>query len=103
MFRLRSKVSVAVREDRGGFAVFGAPAAAALGLAGAPGTTVSEAEDVRFVDPRTIRLGGRWIGAPDAVIGRLAAEGIAEAPFAEYDRIRIALGVPDGTRDMEPE
>src|SRR5690606_22112299 len=32
MFRLRSKVSVAVREDRGVFAVFGASAAAALGL-----------------------------------------------------------------------
>ena len=36
-------------------------------------------------------------------MGGLVAAGVAEGDFAAYDRHRLALGVPDGSRDLVPE
>jgi hypothetical protein len=33
----------------------------------------------------------------------LAGLGLAEADFAQWDRHRLALGIPDGSRDLVPE
>jgi folate-binding protein YgfZ len=33
----------------------------------------------------------------------LAAAGLSEADFAEYDRLRLSFGVPDGSRDLVVE
>lgn len=44
-------------------------------------------------DPRHLQLGHRTFIKPD----------IDEQPFTVWDRLRITLGVPDGSRDMEVE
>lgn len=75
MYRLRAKVEIAARSDLAVYAAWGegpAPAHAAT-------------------DPRLPALGARWI-APAG----LAATATPE----DYDAHRLALGVPDGSRDI---
>ncbi len=78
-FRLRSKVEIVDRSDA--FAVYvawGAPSVAPTGW---------------VADPRLTGAGWR----------RLASAPIAtNADAADWDRHRLALGLPDGSRDLEP-
>ena len=75
-YRLRAQVTLSVEENVPVYAVFG----------GAPRPG--------YPDPRHEALGWRSLTRP---------EGLPEKPFAEWDRRRIALAVPDGSRDMVPE
>jgi folate-binding protein YgfZ len=91
MYTLRSKVTV---EDRSAAtevaALFGADAGKVLPVAGA----------TAFVDPRLPELGVRVL-APAGKMSSLL--GLAEAPIARYDALRLRLGVPDGSRDLTVE
>lgn len=73
-YRLRSKVQISVEEDHPVYAVFGD---GGIGLA----------------DPRHAGMGRRTFEKPD----------MEERAFEEWDRARIALCIPDGSRDMELE
>jgi hypothetical protein len=53
-----------------------------------------------LVDPRLAELGVRAILPRDALRPALVALGLAEADFAAWDRHRLALGIPDGSRDL---
>ncbi len=54
-------------------------------------------------DPRLERLGARiWLPQQHAEAFRTAHE-LTSAPLATYEQHRLALGVPDGRRDMTPE
>jgi folate-binding protein YgfZ len=102
MYKLRSKVSLAEAPDLAVVAAFGDGAAEALGLAAEPGAAAPFGGGIAFVDPRLARLGARlWL--PADRIGGLRERGFAERPFADYDRLRLELGVPDGSRDLEIE
>lgn len=94
MYTLRSKVVV---EDRSAAlevaAVFGDDASRALGLENA----------VTFTDPRLPTLGVRVIAAAGQAATLLSARGLSEAPLAAYDALRLPLGVPDGSRDLQVE
>ncbi|WP_289295882.1 folate-binding protein [uncultured Reyranella sp.] len=94
MYTLRSKVVV---EDRSAAlevaAVFGDDASRALGLENV----------VTFADPRLPTLGVRVIAAAGQAATLLAAHGLSEAPLAAYDALRLPLGVPDGSRDLQVE
>lgn len=74
--RLRSKVALSVEDEHTVYALIGARPANAL------------------PDPRHADMGYRSFIKPD---------GMTEQPFAVWDRHRIALTVPDGSRDMEVE
>ena len=91
MYTLRSKVTV---EDRSEAievaAVFGSGADRVVPVAGA----------TAFVDPRLPELGVRVL-APAGQTARLL--GLAEAPVADYEALRLRLGVPDGSRDLPVE
>ena len=91
MYTLRSKAAV---EDRSAAlevaVVFGGDVSKALALDGA----------VSFIDPRLEALGVRVIAPAGQAAALLAACGFAEAPLAAYDSLRLALGVPDGSRDL---
>ena len=88
MYTLRSKVTV---EDRSAgmevAVVFGAEAEKVLPVAGA----------TAFVDPRLPELGVRVL-APAGQAAALLR--LPEAPLAEYEALRLRLGVPDGSRDL---
>jgi folate-binding protein YgfZ len=102
MYRLRAKVEIAERPELGVAAVFGDGALPALGLPDEPGAVRPFEDGVALVDPRLSKLGARAI-ADRSLLSRLAASALAEADFAVYDRHRIELGVPDGSRDLIPE
>ncbi len=76
LYKLRSKVQISVEEHNPVYAVYGAQT------------------DTEFMDPRHPALGWRSFQKP---------ENTEERDFEEWDRLRIELGVPDGSRDMEVE
>ncbi|MBA4096399.1 MAG: folate-binding protein [Rhodospirillum sp.] len=105
MYRLRSKVAIADADaDWCGAVLFGDGAAAAVGLGGEAGSATALGGGVVYVDPRLPDLGVRLIlpraTAHSALTGLNATE---DADGAAYHQRRIALGVPDATRDLTPE
>jgi folate-binding protein YgfZ len=103
MYRLRAKVTLDERSDLAVAAVFGTDATAALGLPSEPGAARAFGTGVAFVDPRLPALGARAILPRDEAKALFADAGISEAEFDGYDRLRLSLGIPDGTRDLVPE
>ncbi len=93
MYRLRAKVAIEDGFDLEVHAVIGDGAAAAAARLG---------RGLSFPDPRIEGLGARVIIAP-ADRGALAAAGLRPAARADYDGLRIRLGVPDGSRDLVSE
>src|SRR4051794_568630 len=102
MYRLRAKIEITERLELGVAAIFGEDAFPALGLSGEPGAVRPFEDGVVLVDPRLAALGARAI-ADRLRLARFAESGVTEADFAAYDRHRLALGVPDGSRDLVPE
>ncbi len=70
MYRLRKDVQISVEERNDVYAIFGSP----IGL----------------LDPRHPEMGSRSFEKPD----------LPEKPFKEWDKRRIALTIPDGSRDF---
>jgi folate-binding protein YgfZ len=103
LYKLRSKVALADASPR--FAVaaaFGKDASAILGLAG-EGAAKALAGGIAFVDPRLEALGLRFALPRETGFAALETAGFARADEAFYDSHRLALGVPDGSRDLAPE
>jgi tRNA-modifying protein YgfZ len=96
-YRLRAKVTLDERPDLTVAAVFGGTA---LGLPAEPGAARRLGDGVAFVDPRLAALGVRFILPRETMRDVLSEMGAAEADFAEYDRLRLSLGIPDGSRDL---
>ncbi|CAO3429785.1 CAF17-like 4Fe-4S cluster assembly/insertion protein YgfZ [Azospirillum doebereinerae] len=104
MYKLRSKIALEDRADRMRVAVaFGAGALEALGLPAEAGAAVAFGGGLAFTDPRLPALGARLFLPAVGLDGALEAAGLARRDVAEYDRLRLSLGVPDGSRDLIPE
>src|SRR5262249_37646125 len=104
IYRLRSKVALA--EASADFVVallYGADLAARFGLGDEPGAARPWEGGVVYIDPRLPELGARAI-LPRAQAGELLARvGLVPGEAADYDRLRLSLGVPDGSRDLPVE
>ena len=100
LYRLRAKVALDERPELAVAAVFGEAALAATGLSGESGAARPFASGVAFVDPRLAALGVRCILPRADIKQALRDAGLAEAGFPVYDRLRLALGIPDGSRDL---
>lgn len=88
MFRLRAKVELT--DLTGELSVF-----ARLDRAeGARGTVTPVPGGWQLVDPRHAGLGHRFL---------LPADTVATGDIADWDRARLALGIPDSSRDLIPE
>lgn len=94
MYRLRAKATIDDRPDLAVAAVFGAALPEDLGAVAPLG------DGIAFVDPRLAALGVRVIVPRDKIRAALDDAGAVEADFAEFDRLRLGLGVPDGSRDL---
>jgi folate-binding protein YgfZ len=102
MYRLRSKVTVAdVTADWTVAAAFGPGAHDAFGLPAARGAMAPFAGGLAAVDPRLAAMGVRAMLPRSAGDIPLEALGLRPGTREDYDRHRIGLGVPDGSRDME--
>ena len=73
---------------------------AALGLSREPGAARPLGSGAVFVDPRLASLGARAILPREEARALLTDAGLVEAEFDRYDRLRLSLGVPDGSRDL---
>ncbi len=104
VYRLRAKVDLAIDETIAVYAIIGEGSAAALGLPGEDaGRAMPFAGGVVFVDPRLAALGLRAMLAADAAADALAERGIARGDAADWDRLRLSLGIADGSRDLQIE
>jgi hypothetical protein len=101
LYRLRADV---VLEDLGpGWrvaALIGAGALRPLGLEPEPGQAIALGHGIAFTDPRLAAIGGRAILPSESAPATLEGQGLARAEAADYDRARLAAGLPDGSRDM---
>jgi folate-binding protein YgfZ len=103
IYRLRSKVTIDEKPALAVAAVFGEDALASLDLPSEPGVARVFDAGAAFVDPRLVDLGARCALPRERAKAALAAAGLGEAGVADYDRLRLRLGVPDGSRDLIPE
>ncbi len=104
LYKLRSKVTIEDRSaDFAVAALMGTGTLAALALPAGTGAARAVDGGTVFADPRHPAAGARAILPRQAIGATLAGLGFTEASPAAYDRERIALGLPDGSRDLEVE
>lgn len=105
-YKLRAKVQFAQVEGLEVAALFGPGAEARLGLPeNNPGAAMPFAggEGLAFTDPR-LPGAGAFVVVPTEKAGPLLEDaGFTAAEFSRWDAARIALGLPDGSRDIEVE
>jgi folate-binding protein YgfZ len=103
-YKLRAKVEMA---DAGGelsvFALLGEGACDALGLSDGTGAAAAFGGGIAYADPRIAAIGARAALPPGQAAEFLVAAGFKAGTAADYDRLRVSLGLPDGSRDMEVE
>lgn len=97
MYRLRAKVTLNERSDLAVAAVFGG---AVLDVPDGPGAARLFGDGCAMVDPRLTALGVRVVLPRARIREALSAAGATETDFGSYDRRRLELGVPDGSRDL---
>jgi folate-binding protein YgfZ len=99
LYKLRSKVTLA---DAGGqFIVavsWGDGVLPKLGLSAA-GSAKTFAGGLAYADPRLAQLGARFL-IPRGKESEIVAMGFTISDAKAYDRHRLSLGVPDGSRDL---
>ncbi len=101
MYRLRSKVELAdATADYAVAVLWGPDALSRLGLPAVAGALAPFAGGLAFVDPRRIALGARALLPRSAAPALLAEAGFTAASRAGWDSLRLAEGVPDGSRDL---
>lgn len=101
-YKLRSKVRLEDATEEFGIGVaFGGDAASFFGLDGRErGAAVPFGGGVALVDPRLPELGVRVLHPAGGGEAMMAATGIVQGAAEDYERLRLRLGVPAGSRDM---
>jgi tRNA-modifying protein YgfZ len=101
MYRLRAKVEIEDRSDAFEVAaLLGDDLAARLDLPERPGAARPLNDGVALIDPRLVQLGGRAVLPHGHGAAAFEQLGFAPLPPAAYERARLTLGVPDGSRDL---
>ena len=104
LYKLRSKVTVTdASESFLVAALFGEGALERIGLPTEAGRATAFGGGQAGADPRLPDLGARAVLPRESGAAAIAAAGFATATRDDYDRLRIALGVPDGSRDLQVE
>jgi folate-binding protein YgfZ len=102
MYKLRAKVEITDEAEKFSVAaLFGEGALDAAGLQAAEGAAKAFAGGVAFTEPRIAAMGGRAIlpaGTAEKALGRA---GLKQAARPDYDVLRLGLGLPDGSRDLD--
>jgi hypothetical protein len=98
MYRLRANVTLDERPDLAVAAVIGQRLWDLPEETGA--ARALDGGGVAWVDPRLTALGVRVISPRAQLRAILQEAGAVETDDAEYERLRLSLGVPDGSRDL---
>ncbi len=107
-YTLRSEVSLTDASSNYSVAVLmGKDAIEKLGLSEIPGETPGAATafggGVAYGDPRLAELGARALLSRDDAEAAIKGAGFSLGGEEDYERLRLELGIPDGSRDMEVE
>ena len=94
-FKLRAKVSIAGDDTLTVGVAWGEDASSLLKTSDKPGHVTPHGAGVLYTDPRHHGAGVRFALQADQHVG------LAESSLEAFDAWRIALGLPDGSRDME--
>jgi folate-binding protein YgfZ len=104
LYKLRSKVTIADATASHAVALlYGDGVLRSLGLLPEPGSAKPFAGGVVYVDPRLPALGARAVLPREGAAAALEAAGFKPGDAAAYERLRLSLGVPDGSRDLPVE
>jgi folate-binding protein YgfZ len=104
VYRLRARVTLADASEHLAVALlFGAEVLARLGLAASPGRAMAVDGGCIYVDPRLPDLGARALLPRAGATDTLQRLGFAPGSADDYERLRMSLGVPDGSRDLPIE
>jgi folate-binding protein YgfZ len=104
VFRLRRRVTLDDASAALQSAVlFGEGAIEVFGLSAEPGRAKAFAGGLVYVDPRLAEAGLRALLPRDGAEPALIEAGFGEAALEEYERLRLTLGLPDGSRDLDVE
>ena len=100
LYRLRASVDIVDASERYAVCVlFGERALSTLGLPPDPGAATMIDGGIAYVDPRLAALGVRLL-LPRAGASTLAKVDLDKTDATAYDRLRLSLGVADGSRDL---
>ncbi len=99
-YKLRAKVSLAADDTLTVGVAWGEGASAALQTSDVPGHVKAHGAGVLATDPRLRDAGVRFALTPEQAAG-LSKHGLTAATPEDFDAFRMALGLPDGSRDME--
>ncbi len=102
-YKLRAKVELSVAETLVPGAAWGDGAGAALSLADSPDALLARDEGMVYRDPRLADAGVRWALPKRTAETVLKTAGLEPSTPEAFDDHRLALGLPDGSRDMETE
>lgn len=101
MYRLRAKAEIEdASEAFEVAALLGDDLATRLDLPPQPGAARALSDGVVLIDPRLAALGGRAVLPRGQAAPALEDLGFAAAAPTAYEQARLALGVPDGSRDL---
>ncbi|MGE0116798.1 MAG: folate-binding protein YgfZ [Dongiaceae bacterium] len=104
LYRLRSKVTLAEATDSFAVALlFGQDVLDSFGLPFEPGRAIPLEGGCVYVDPRLPELGARAILPRQHAVESLQRRGLIVGAIEDYARLRLSLGVPDGSRDLPVE
>lgn len=104
IYRLRARAEINDgSDDLAVFALVGERALGLLDLPALEGHARALGDGVVFVDPRLGRVGARAVLPRPSAAATLEAAGFTWGGAADYDRHRLALGVPEGSTDLEVE
>ena len=99
-YKLRARIDLGIGEEFVVAAVFGDGALEKLELTAEAGAARPLAGGLAFTDPRLPAAGARAILPKDTAVKTLKACGLDPATADDYDGQRLALGLPDGSRDL---
>ncbi|NIY77442.1 folate-binding protein YgfZ [Thalassospira sp. HF15] len=103
MYKLRAKAELTdVSDSYEVIAVFGKDALSSLSLDATPGATAHMADGIKAVDPRLAAMGARVL-LPKNALAEMAAIGAQESDVETYHQMRVSLGVPNGSEELEVE
>ncbi len=102
LYKLRSKIDLEIMQDVRAYALIGQDALETLGLPGTLGSTKNMAAGIVYTDPRLTAVGARAIMSADQV-SAFSFLGFTAGEVSNYDRLRLSLGLPNGSQDMEVE
>ena len=99
-YKLRAKVDLGIADGHVVAVLPGKAALAHAGLPADPGAARALPNGVIYADPRLAEAGARAVLPKDGAEAALQAMGFAAGQSADYERLRLDLGLPDGSRDL---